>query len=432
MTVNLPKRSTAVKWVSIGLIVVVAVAGGMYYMNSKKTSTSTTTTQQATVTKDTLKVEIQSDGSAALDTQYLDFKISGTLSGVNVKEGDVVKAGTILATLDDTSYREKYDTAKASYDRSLAAYNAAKESYETSKISEKSSVDNAKSAFDTAASNYLPIANLTDVYSAQEIQQKKLTYDSSKNSYDAAVKRYNIVGNSQTNLQSAKAALDSSAVDLDTAKRELDYTVLKAVSDTKILNVSAKTGETVTTNTSSSSSTSTTTAETTHFLTILASPKVETKSPVSEIDLSKIKLGQKAKATFDALQGQTFSGVVSKIYPLPVISSSGIVTYNVNVQLDNPSDDIRNGMTSSTSFILKEADDVLVIPNKAVTMTDGKQYVTVKSSDGTAKQQVITTGFTDGTNCEVKSGLKEGDIVQYQQAGKTTTTSAASSSSNQQ
>ncbi|MGL4336089.1 MAG: HlyD family efflux transporter periplasmic adaptor subunit, partial [Turicibacter sp.] len=55
--------------------------------------------------------------------------------------------------------------------------------------------------------------------------------------------------------------------------------------------------------------------------------------------------------------------------------------------------------------------DVLMLSNKAITLKDGKQVVNVKNEDGTVTETEITTGFSDGKNSEIISGLSEGDTV---------------------
>ena len=68
-------------------------------------------------------------------------------------------------------------------------------------------------------------------------------------------------------------------------------------------------------------------------------------------------------------------------------------------------------MTTNAQFILKEVKDVLILSNKSIKLKDGNQVVNVKNEDGTLREVTIQTGFSDGRNSEVLSGLKEGDTV---------------------
>ena len=63
------------------------------------------------------------------------------------------------------------------------------------------------------------------------------------------------------------------------------------------------------------------------------------------------------------------------------------------------------------TFITRTTKEVLYISNRAVIRTGGKSYVKIKTEDGTIKTTEVTTGFSDGVNVEILSGLSEGDIV---------------------
>ncbi len=68
-------------------------------------------------------------------------------------------------------------------------------------------------------------------------------------------------------------------------------------------------------------------------------------------------------------------------------------------------------MTAFITFLKKEKTDVLLVPNKAIFVEDGKQYVNVKQSDGKTKKTAITGGLTNGIQTEVVEGLKQGETV---------------------
>jgi HlyD family secretion protein len=131
---------------------------------------------------------------------------------------------------------------------------------------------------------------------------------------------------------------------------------------------------------------------------------------IEEADISKLKVGQKAQATLDAVEGLTLEGEVSFISLTSSTSSNGIVTYLVRVALSNTGEtQIREGMTASIEFIISEAKNVLTVPVDAVRNISGQP--SVQKADGT--YAVVTTGFTDGKKVEVLSGLAAGDRVIY-------------------
>ena len=87
------------------------------------------------------------------------------------------------------------------------------------------------------------------------------------------------------------------------------------------------------------------------------------------------------------------------------------VSYEVIISLDEDDPELLEGMTCNVKFILKKVENVLTLANKAITLREGKQYVTVKLPDGSHEEREIKTGFSDGRISEVTDGLSDGDIV---------------------
>jgi len=104
---------------------------------------------------------------------------------------------------------------------------------------------------------------------------------------------------------------------------------------------------------------------------------------------------------------------------MPAESSSGIVTYDVRILLDEPSGKIKNGMTASVSIITEKKEDVLLLAQDAVISMGDRAFVEVVSAAGETKRQRVETGISDGTNIEIVSGLKEGDKVVLQSGSST-------------
>lgn len=131
---------------------------------------------------------------------------------------------------------------------------------------------------------------------------------------------------------------------------------------------------------------------------------------VSQEDIGSIEVGQSVEMQFVANPDVTLTGRVSKKSLRPTEGGSG-VTYQVTIDFDEDQPDLMEGMTCNVKFILKKVERVLTLANKAITLRDGKQYVTVKLPDGSHEEREIKTGFSDGRVSEVTSGLSEGDTV---------------------
>ena len=130
---------------------------------------------------------------------------------------------------------------------------------------------------------------------------------------------------------------------------------------------------------------------------------------IEEADISKLAVGQKAYATFDALDELTLEGEISFISLTSKINNNGIVTYMVRVIFNKGEHQIREGMTAYIDFVISEARDILIIPVDAVRNVGGKPSVQLISGEWTE----VATGFTDGKKVEVISGLNAGDKILY-------------------
>ncbi|MGL4373695.1 MAG: efflux RND transporter periplasmic adaptor subunit, partial [Turicibacter sp.] len=138
--------------------------------------------------------------------------------------------------------------------------------------------------------------------------------------------------------------------------------------------------------------------------------KITAVISVSQTDIHQIELGQKVKLDLPAYEGEEFIGTVT-FRDLTSKNESGSIVYKVTVEIDPSDYELLDGMSAEAEFIIKEVNDVLMLSNKAIRLEDGKQMVKVKQEDGSIKDVMIKTGFSDGRQSEILEGLNEGDIV---------------------
>ncbi|MBQ1959957.1 MAG: efflux RND transporter periplasmic adaptor subunit, partial [Akkermansia sp.] len=103
---------------------------------------------------------------------------------------------------------------------------------------------------------------------------------------------------------------------------------------------------------------------TTLFLVARDLSKMQIWASVNEADIAKVKPGQEVRYTVDALPNETFKGTVNKIRPNATMSSN-VVTYIVEVDIDNPDRKLLPYMSADANFIVKEIKDALLIPDAA-------------------------------------------------------------------
>jgi HlyD family secretion protein len=145
---------------------------------------------------------------------------------------------------------------------------------------------------------------------------------------------------------------------------------------------------------------------------------------LNEVDLARVKLGDKATILFDAIDSLTITGQVTEIDTIGTVSQ-GVVTYNVKVSFDTQDDRVKAGMSMSATIITDVKPDVIIVPNSAVRSTsEGLHYVEIfdqpmskgSNNQGTPSsiapfQQDVEVGTSNDTLTEIVSGIKIGDNV---------------------
>ena len=142
--------------------------------------------------------------------------------------------------------------------------------------------------------------------------------------------------------------------------------------------------------------------------TLIADQQVADVS-LNEVDVAKIKIGQKATLAFDAIDGLIITGEVSSIDLIGTVSQ-GVVTYNVKIVFDTQDSRIMSGMSVTAAIITNTHVDVLAVPNAAVKTQGGQSYVQVMENNAPVRKTVVT-GLANDTSTEITSGLNEGDEV---------------------
>lgn len=467
--VQAPKKKNARKsrkiLVPLLLIVIAAAAvGGYFYWQQMQKvsaqSTTNTTTQTAKVKTGNITVSTSGTGTLVPGAQAnLAFTASGTVSEVDVKVGDVVKEGQVLAKLTGT------DTLQSNIDSAQDTLNTAQEALDTLKASGASNLANAQltlasanQALTNAKAGLIPAgaarcdAATTDAYYTKYLAAKsQLDYLSAGN-YSQDYYLYTIVpaknkvaqaystyiyclgykdyeiqssqatlalaeqkvqdaqdnldllqknnGINPTDLTTAENTVASAQLNLEEAKATLDGTTIKAPYDGTILSVAGAVGDKAGTST---------------FITIgdLTHPQIQFNA--DETDMENISLGQTVQITFDAIDGRTFTGKVSQIYPSLVTVSGyqtvqGIIDMDLSAEKNLPT--MVSGMSATVNMIKAQANNVLIVPVAAVRDLGGGQYaVFVVGSDGQPKLTIVTVGLQDAANAEIKTGLSDGQTV---------------------
>jgi len=340
-------------------------------------------TRLATVERGDLTVDITAAGNLALSVEEdLAFEIAGAVEEIMVEEGDSVEEGQLLATLDT-----------AEWDEELSALERGLLQAEINLDNAKLSLENAEEETTTTFTGGI-WGTTTD---PKEIDIKELEVEMA-----------------ELRLTDAQKALDEA--------RDASPEIIAPFAGF-ITKVYVEGGDEVLKGT---------------LAVQLADPsKFEADILVSEMDIFQVKLGGEAMVQADAMRELSFPAEVTHIAPTATIQS-GVVNYEVKVELQPleavqqeqmpttiPEDfQLREGLTVTVSIVVAQRNDVLLVPNGAITTQAWQIYVQVMSPDGVIEERSITTGIRNWQYTEVTDGLSEGEKVIMAQ--ETTSTSTAS------
>ena len=300
------------------------------------------------------EIEKSFSGTASAGVKSnLSFKVSGTLTKRLVKVGDRVKKGELIAELDAADYVIQEKEMKASFAQAQAK------------------VRNSKANYD----------RIKALYENDNV---------SKSDLDAA----------RATLDSDKAGLSALQQKLDLAGRKTEYTRLTAPIDGVVGEVLAEVNENV-----NSGQT---------IVSIESEGDIKVIVGVPESFISVIKTGSSVSVSFPSLKSKIFNGIVTEVS----YSIAGASTYPVSVVLDNPSDDVRPGMAANITFKIankKSGEKSISVPASSVAEDSKGKFVfvlkNVGEGVGTVHRRSIETYGLTNQGFEIKSGLNDGELV---------------------
>ncbi len=365
------------------LIILWAAGTGLWIKKNGSEKSAEIQYEQAKVRRGDIIVGFESDGNIAFSKVNLRFGVKGTISEILVNEGSKVKKGDIIAKLDSQDYQDQYQLA-------LAKLTDAQEQKITNLLDDELKIKNAEIELQKLKDTYREMEALPDAYSPNELKMKKMELENKEIEYKNMLRKFELQQNKELNQEELAVKM---------AKENLEDTILYSPVSGTILTLSNKVGESI--------------SDEKDFAVIHENDAIKAITKVIEYDVGQIKVGQKVYVTVEALPDQKFVGEVCKVNSLPLADSTGLVNYSVEIDIKDPGPELKDGMSCTVSFVVKEVKDCLIVPYKAVKIINQKQFVTVIDEDGQTTEREIKTGFTDGNSVEVLEGLKVNETVVF-------------------
>ena len=138
---------------------------------------------------------------------------------------------------------------------------------------------------------------------------------------------------------------------------------------------------------------------------------VEITVTLSETDREEVNSGDEVVVNLNAYPEKTFTATVTEIGDAEYDSSDDTEYYDITVTLTGDTEGIYTGMSGSVTFITRQQKEVIYVSNRAIIREKDHSYVKLYGEDGEIVKREVKTGFSDGTNVEILSGLEEGEIV---------------------
>jgi multidrug efflux pump subunit AcrA (membrane-fusion protein) len=501
----------------LGLLCVGAIVAAVLVVGPASGS-QTATTRTAKAAQGVVQSTVSGSGNLQPASQLnLGFKTSGTVTNIHVTQGEYVTEGKLIAELNPQSAEVTLEQAKAallSAEASLAkeeetggegstgsggsatggasataasahpidSENEPESTTTTTALNATSAEPTDKAAapnttpteptqkatapstasteptHKTAAPTTAPTESTHETAAPQGKREASQSSGSSSKESESSSPSTKVTISAATreaNLASARAAVKSDQLTVQSAEEAVGNTKLYAPQSGTIVSLSGQVGEVVsgsgTTKASSSSSSSSSgsgssagggsgatsrsaagassstsadsgssSSSSSAFAVLSDLSSMQLVVPLSESEIGNVKVGQIATVTVEALEGRKLAAHVSEVATLST-SSSGVVSYDVTFQLDQMDPGLKPGMSATAEVVVKQAEGVNV-PSTAISADS----VTVVRGGKDVRQRVVT-GLAGNTSTIILSGLKAGETVVLPAATSTSSSTSLTS-----
>jgi HlyD family secretion protein len=433
------------KKITIAVIVVLLVAGIIAgtVIHSRSDVPAVTT---AKATNDDLVATVSGTGQIKPKT-YVNVGATsfGRITHLYVKEGDHVKAGTVVATVENVQ-------PEATVSAQAATIAASKTDISSYIAAENTAIANVAQAKADLEQKTLDYGRAKELYNEKLIA--KQDFDAKVAAYDMAAatldQRKAAVAQAKAQTDSARGHMNQAVASQRANYDALDKTISRAPFDALVTNVPVREGETVVVGIQNATGST--------LMTLADMSVITAEVKVDETDIVNVALGQSADVTVDALPGKIFKGHVTEVGDQALLRTTGVATsqsttgteeakdFKVVVTLDQSSglsqDDLRPGLSCTAKVTTAHKPNTLTIPIQALVQRDvtaeaqlyknhGKTSTSTAVVGTNAKPTLVqgvyilvndngrlrvkfvpvTTGVTGTTDIEVLNGLKAGDEI---------------------
>ncbi len=400
-------------WIILAGVIVIAVVAG-FVLKARAENAADSEYQTAKIERGNVTATVGATGTVrANQTVWLNWQTTGIVSKVNVGVGDKVDANDVLAVLENISLPQNIIMAEADLvnaekaldDLLLSGTEAAQARVNLREAEEelekaqnyRDSLDEPykyeKIVYKTVNGQRVPSLKTVSVDEAddetkekadQDLALKQAQYDDAKRAWERVAE-----GPNKADVAAAQARVDAAQATLNMARLSAPFAGTITQADLMV-------GDQVS-------------AGTLGFrVDDLSRLLVDVE--LSEVDINSVSFGQAVSMSFDAILNKEYAGKVIEVGRVGN-EAQGAVNFTVTVELTDFDELVRPGMTAAVNIIVKEIENAILIPNKAVRLVDGERVVYLLK-DGLPEMVEVRLGASAGAMSVLASNtIEEGDLI---------------------
>lgn len=366
------------------IIIIVAVIIILTILNSTIFTSKESGYVTEPVSRETISQTVSETGNVEAGSSIaITSPATGTITEVYVANGQQVNEGTTLFTVKSAASVQEQQTAYANYLGSVTALNATQAQNETLRAS-------MYAAWDEFYNLSTGDTYKTEGSELKEDERLSAEFQISQDTWLAAEKRFK---DQQTAIAQGQAQVSSTWL----AYQATQNAEVKATITGTVANLSISKGSDITA-----------TTENALMLTTSTEDKYVVVS-VSEIDVPKIKNGQKAEVEIDAIDDTLFSGEVARVDTVGT-NTQGVITYKVYIKLLENNPAILSGMTASAEIATNTVENALAVPNTALKPYQGGRAVQILEN-GQPKFIPVRIGIRGNERTQILEGVSENQEI---------------------
>lgn len=336
---------------------------------------------------------IKSDNEAKITAQRI-----GWIRKLRFEEGDLVKAGEVIAELDSDEALYNMKLAEATLSKTRFILDQMKASYESLRVSIAKDIEKAKAVLTEVDNRRKRLLELKQqgYVTEMDIDMVQKEFEVAKANLDSAIASKETLKAKQSEIKAQEEVVKEALNSFNLTKLNYDRSFIRSPISGVITSRPVRIGEGV--NSGSL------------IATVVSTKSMYIEAFIDEADVAKVRIGEEVNITMDSYPGKVFKGEVYKISPVVLGGKQETRTFEVRVRLKDKDILIKPGMSADIEIVVESISDVLAVPSQAVVEREGEKYVYI-IKDSRARLTPIRVGRFNWTFYEVLSGIKEGDKV---------------------